>query len=250
MRNLSPSPTNSPLRWCTTRSNSSRAMRWRGSTRRTTSAGTSSNAAVRLASAASSRAIACYAFPLEGTPDACPDGVSSRALRACVDAALQRFGSDPFRTECFWPVDLTDPYGWDPARIPLYESYVTERHAKGTYDHVVTFREHVRPLADALWSNGAGRLLDLTFPFGSVSDVRRFALSFTIPFVPMCLFWRKWLSVFVRPLSIPPGRRRMTVPDAAVTGSALSVHHSVNLRRYGDIPTIRGGCFSDRACAT
>lgn len=135
------------------------------------------NAAVRLASSISRRAIACYAFSLEGPSDSCPDGLRDRAmrvqlddamldrklqaahayaeLRSEVESALTRFGPELFRTECLWPVDLADPYGWDPDRIPFYESYGAQRVASGAYDHVVTFREHVRPLADALWCHCA-----------------------------------------------------------------------------------------------
>lgn len=136
------------------------------------------NAAVRLASATTGRVIASYAFPLESAPDSCPDALRSRALRVQLDDgmlgrkleaahayaelrsevenAFQRFGSGPFRTECLWPVDLADPYGWDPSRIPFYESHGAQRVAQGVYGRVVTFREHVKPLADALWSHGAG----------------------------------------------------------------------------------------------
>jgi hypothetical protein len=131
------------------------------------------NAAVRLASALSGRTIACYAFPLESAPAASPDGRQGVALqvhlddgtlrlkleaardydelRSEVERTLTRFGVEPFRTEYLWPVDLTNPYGWDPDRIPFYESYGAQRVASGAYERVVTFREHVRPLADALW---------------------------------------------------------------------------------------------------
>ena len=44
-------------------------------------------------------------------------------LRGEVARALERFGVAPFRTEHLWPVDLADPYGWDPARVPFYESW-------------------------------------------------------------------------------------------------------------------------------
>ena len=76
-------------------------------------------------------------------------------LRSEVDSALRRFGTEPFRTECMRPVDLSDPYGWDADRIPFYESYGAQRVASRAYEHVVTFREHVRPLADALWCRSA-----------------------------------------------------------------------------------------------
>jgi hypothetical protein len=131
------------------------------------------NAAVRLASTEGGRAIACYAFPLDSAPGSSPDGTSGDPLRVRLDdamlsqklqaarayaelrpeveRALERFGTEPFRTEYLWPVNLADPYGWDLDRIPFYESFGAERVASGAYDRVVTFREHVRPLADALW---------------------------------------------------------------------------------------------------
>jgi hypothetical protein len=134
------------------------------------------NAAVRLASTRKGRTIASYAFPLDGPPDnghgpadgalrvQLDEGMLERKLQAArgyaelrweVERALERFGAEPFRTECLWPVDLADPYGWDPARVPFYESYGAERVASGVYEHVVTFRDHVKPLADALWCHSA-----------------------------------------------------------------------------------------------
>ena len=138
------------------------------------------NAAVRLASKRSGRTIACYGFPLDGAPDGNGHGGTDGALRVQLDEqmlerklqaahgytelrgevarALERFGREPFRTECLWPIDLADPYGWDPSRVPLYESYGAERVASGVYEHVVTFRDHVKPLADALWCHSAAAL--------------------------------------------------------------------------------------------
>ena len=131
------------------------------------------NAAVRLASAARGRAIDCYAFPLDAPPEAWGRGPQAGAVRVDLDdqlldrklqaahryvelqsevqGALARYGTEPFRSEYLYPVDLSDPYGWDPERVPCYESYGAQRVKTGTYDTVVTFREHVRPLADALW---------------------------------------------------------------------------------------------------
>jgi hypothetical protein len=134
------------------------------------------NAAVRIAQAAG-RTIDCYAFPLEGAPNFCPESLRGGALllqlddetlarkldaarayaelRSEVEHALRHFGSEPFRSECLWRVDLADPYGWDPDCIPYYESYGAQRVARGAYQQVVTFREHVKPLADALWAHRA-----------------------------------------------------------------------------------------------
>jgi hypothetical protein len=134
------------------------------------------NAAVRMASAAG-RTIACYAFPLDGAPGSCPEGLSGRALRVQLDdqmlrqklqaahaytelkseveSALERFGDGPFRTEYLWPVELMERYGWDPGRTPFYESYGAQRVAEGAYERALTFREHLKPLADALWCHSA-----------------------------------------------------------------------------------------------
>jgi hypothetical protein len=133
------------------------------------------NAGVRLAAKRTGRPIACYSFPLDAAPDAAAgngtpirvqldDAMLERKLQAAhgyeelrseVANALERFGREPFRTECLWPVDLADPYGWDQSRIPLYESYGAERVKRGVYERVVTFRDHVKPLADALWGHSA-----------------------------------------------------------------------------------------------
>ena len=48
-------------------------------------------------------------------------------LRPEVERTLEHHGTEPFRTEYLWPVDLSDRYGWDPRRIPYYESYGAER---------------------------------------------------------------------------------------------------------------------------
>ena len=135
------------------------------------------NAAVRLASRACGRAIDCYAFPLDAAPAPCCSGLHGGALRVCLDdqllerklqaahgyvelqpevqGALARYGTEPFRSEYLYPVDLADPYGWDLERVPAYESYGAQRVRTGAYDQVVTFREHVKPLADALWCRSA-----------------------------------------------------------------------------------------------
>jgi len=135
------------------------------------------NAGVRLASAASGRTIACYGFPLDSAPECAADGRGATALKVQLDDAmlerklkaaydyaelrmeveqtLERFGREPFRTEHLCPVDVRDPYGWDPARVPAYETYGGWRVNSGVYQHVITFRGHVQPLADALWSHSA-----------------------------------------------------------------------------------------------
>ncbi|HYJ80981.1 MAG TPA: hypothetical protein VEW03_15320 [Longimicrobiaceae bacterium] len=137
------------------------------------------NAALRLAGAEGGAAIRAYDFPLVGAPQQCPDALRARALwlqlddaalerkldaarsyrelAGEVETALERFGVAPFRTECLRPVDLDERYGWDPAQVPYYESYGEQRVAEGVYDRVLRFREHVAPIADALWSHSERR---------------------------------------------------------------------------------------------
>ncbi|HEX8245086.1 MAG TPA: hypothetical protein VF541_16365, partial [Longimicrobium sp.] len=135
------------------------------------------NTAVRMAARARGAPIAAYDFLLVGAPDQCPEEMRARAvwlrlnedelarkleaargypeLAGEVEHALERFGMAPFRTECLRPVDPGERYGgWNPAEVPYYESYGEKRVAEGVYDRVLRFGEHVRPLADALWSHG------------------------------------------------------------------------------------------------
>jgi hypothetical protein len=133
------------------------------------------NAALRMLG----REVPAYDFLLVGAPDRCPDELKGRAvwlelddqalerklaaarsypeLAGEVEAALGRFGVAPFRTECLRPVDPSERYGWDPAEVPYYETYGEKRVAEGAYDRVLRFREHVQPLADALWEHGERR---------------------------------------------------------------------------------------------
>ena len=60
-------------------------------------------------------------------------------LRGEVESALQRFGTEPFRTECLLSVDLSDPYGWEADRIPFYE--VLRGAARG--ERCLRARRHV-----------------------------------------------------------------------------------------------------------
>jgi hypothetical protein len=134
------------------------------------------NAALRRAMRATGRPIAAYDFLLVGAPGACPEQLRQRALWFSLDddqldrklaaargypelageveQALARHGPAPFRTECLRPVDLSEPYGWTADEAPYYETYGEKRVAEGAYRRVLRFREHVRPLAEALWSHG------------------------------------------------------------------------------------------------
>jgi hypothetical protein len=137
------------------------------------------DAAVRMAGRARGAAIPNYDFPLVGAPGQCPeplresayflrldDAALARKLDAAnaypelageVRTALDRFGTDPFRTECLRPVDPLEHHDWPADEVPFYERYGEERVAAGVYQHVLRFREHVLPISDALWTHSERR---------------------------------------------------------------------------------------------
>lgn len=66
-----------------------------------------------------------------------------------VDAALDRWGASAFRYEFLRATPLDG--GGEPAELPpYYERHGERRLAEGTYDQVIRYREHIRPLRDAL----------------------------------------------------------------------------------------------------
>ena len=133
------------------------------------------NAAVRMANRARSAPIANYDFVLVGAPDelsgavrdgvvrlSLDDGALARKLEAAnaypelageVAAAVARFGVAPFRQEFLRPIDMADRFGWTAEEVPFYEKHGEKRVAEGVYDRVLRFREHVVPVAEALWSH-------------------------------------------------------------------------------------------------
>lgn len=68
-------------------------------------------------------------------------------------AATDLSGLDMFRVECLRPVRDGD-VRFDEER-PFYETYAEEKVALGLYEHVIRYREHIRPLADALAERAA-----------------------------------------------------------------------------------------------
>jgi hypothetical protein len=139
------------------------------------------NAAVDIARRERALCIRNFEFSPIGAPEWSPDGsrdgafwrdldegalarkvAAARAytpLRAEVDAALRGEGIDAFRREWLRPVN--DPAGrYQLAELPpFYERYGAERVAAGYYERVVSHREHMVPLAEAIRAHvgsGAG----------------------------------------------------------------------------------------------
>ncbi len=112
-------------------------------------------------------------FPLFGDPAACPDALRSQAvelrlseamfeakLKAArreadlgvdVDQALREAGADAFRCEVLRPCLTTGPTDGLPDAPTVYERYGEGKVAEGKYATVIRRREHVLPLAAALW---------------------------------------------------------------------------------------------------
>ena len=132
------------------------------------------DAAVRLTHERWKWEVTSFDFSLVGQPAECQEDRRERALwiqldeiafvrkRAAarayvsltseIDPLIEKMGEAAFRIECLRPVDP-----WFPAYVdwvtvpPFYEQYGEGRVTAGYYQHVIRYREHVKPLADALW---------------------------------------------------------------------------------------------------
>lgn len=72
-------------------------------------------------------------------------------LAAEVEAALSGVGINTFRTECLRPVENRAGSNGLAKEPPFYERYGEKQVALGHYRHVIRYREHVLPFAEALW---------------------------------------------------------------------------------------------------
>lgn len=72
-------------------------------------------------------------------------------LAAEVEAALSGVNINSFRTECLRPVENRAGSDGLPQEPPFYERYGEKQVALGHYQHVLRYREHVLPFAEALW---------------------------------------------------------------------------------------------------
>lgn len=126
-------------------------------------------AAALAASHARSQLVRDFDFPLIAAPDTCPedrrsaairltldDEAHARKLRAAyeypelkgeVDRALEVLGAGAFRIECLRPVAPDDRRGFD---RPFYEEHGERQVARGLYDEVIRYDQHVRPIRDGL----------------------------------------------------------------------------------------------------
>lgn len=70
-----------------------------------------------------------------------------------VAAAFQKLGVEAFRHECLRPVVNSSALKQECEQAPPYERYGERQVAAGKYPQVLRFREHMRPLASALWEH-------------------------------------------------------------------------------------------------
>jgi hypothetical protein len=69
-------------------------------------------------------------------------------LKEEIDAAISKFGLEIFATELLRPAtDLSASF----EGRPFYETHGEDRVRKGHYHQVIRYREHFRPLMEALW---------------------------------------------------------------------------------------------------
>jgi hypothetical protein len=135
------------------------------------------NAAIEIAARVGARPIANYEFDLVAAP-AAPEGSAANGaavvtldedalarklaaargydeMTAEVDAALAKWGPSAFRVEVLRSVVAHDHWR-DPAELPPgYERHGEKRRTDGAYADVIRFRDHVRPLRDALRAGAA-----------------------------------------------------------------------------------------------
>jgi hypothetical protein len=131
------------------------------------------NAAVELASRERGVPIVNYDFLLTGRPAECPESLREQAvwlrlddaafnrkltaasnyseLAAEVEAAINENGESAFRVECLRPVECVDRgTGRFMTEKPYYERYGEQQVAAGHYEKVISYREHILPIAKAL----------------------------------------------------------------------------------------------------
>lgn len=110
-------------------------------------------------------------FPLEGLPDGSSplkgsdvldlDAAAFQRKRQAameyaelsteVDRAIAAHGEAPFRREVLRPAPQPAGLYWDRKDRPFYETYGAKMVAAGRYRQVITFENHMKPVASALW---------------------------------------------------------------------------------------------------
>ncbi len=131
--------------------------------------------AVELAQYKSGRQIKNFDFTLTGRPDECPADLRANAITVLLDnaavdrklaaargypelaqeveGALRQFGKELFSVEWLRPVSNRAGMSPSAAGMPYYEKHGEKQVAAGHYARVIRLREHMLPLAQALWNH-------------------------------------------------------------------------------------------------
>jgi hypothetical protein len=118
------------------------------------------------------RAIRSYEFSLDAAPSRCPEPVREQAIWLRLDeaalerklnaafqypemkdevrVALERFGRGAFAVECLRPATASIMLERFDKECPEYERSGRIRVEQGVYQDVILYREHVRPVRDAI----------------------------------------------------------------------------------------------------
>jgi hypothetical protein len=74
-----------------------------------------------------------------------------------VEESQRLIGLDAFRVEWLRPTSTKAGFENLAAWRPYYETYGEQQVASGRYARVLRYREHFRPLADALWEHATSQ---------------------------------------------------------------------------------------------
>lgn len=72
------------------------------------------------------------------------------ALAGEVERLIRQNGEEAFRVETLLPATVPAGLSWEEAEPPYYEQYGHRQVAAGHYSELITYREHLQPLAHAL----------------------------------------------------------------------------------------------------
>jgi hypothetical protein len=130
------------------------------------------DAALEMATRARGVRVGNYDFLLKGRLDECPASLRDRAiwfhldedavgrklkaahdyseLAAEVKAAIRENDAGAFQIECLRPVESNKLIERLATEKPFYEEFGEQQVAAGHYEHVIRYREHILPLAEAL----------------------------------------------------------------------------------------------------
>ncbi len=74
------------------------------------------------------------------------------ALASEVERLISQYGEAAFRVEMLIPAQGSEGLTWDEPAPPFYETYGRKQIEQGHYRDLITHAEHIRPLAEALYS--------------------------------------------------------------------------------------------------